>query len=307
MVGYMKDNTVSETVKQGKIIKGIAGFYYVLVEEQLYECKAKGVFRNKKMKPLVGDNVEIDIIDEKENKGNIVSILERDNELIRPAVANVDQALIVFALKRPNPNLNLLDRFLVMMEYQNIETVICFNKKDIADEEYMDELKTTYNNAGYKVIFTSATKEEGIEHIKKYLLNKTTVFAGPSGVGKSSMLNALTKNYTMETGSVSEKIGRGKHTTRHSELFEIDSNSFVFDTPGFSSLFVPGMTKEKLDECFPEFFQCKDKCRFIGCAHINEPDCAVKEALKNGNISQSRYENYILLYNQLKEAERQKY
>ena len=142
MVGYMKDNTVSETVKQGQIIKGIAGFYYVLVEEQLYECKAKGVFRNKKMKPLVGDNVEIDIIDEKEKKGNIVSILERDNELIRPAVANVDQALIVFALKRPNPNLNLLDRFLVMMEYQNIETVICFNKKDIADEEYMDELKT---------------------------------------------------------------------------------------------------------------------------------------------------------------------
>ena len=300
MVGYMKDNTVSETVKQGKIIKGIAGFYYVLVEEQLYECKAKGVFRNKKMKPLVGDNVEIDIIDEKEKKGNIVSILERDNELIRPAVANVDQALIVFALKRPNPNLNLLDRFLVMMEYQNIETVICFNKKDIADEEYMDELKTTYNNAGYKVIFTSATKEEGIEHIKKYLLNKTTVFAGPSGVGKSSMLNALTKNYTMETGSVSEKIGRGKHTTRHSELFEIDSNSFVFDTPGFSSMDVPGLEKEELWKCYPEFAEYEPYCRFQGCSHIHEPDCGVKQALLENKINQIRYDNYCLLYEELK-------
>ncbi|MCI9126452.1 MAG: ribosome small subunit-dependent GTPase A [Eubacterium sp.] len=290
--------------KQGKIIKGIAGFYYVLAEEILYECKAKGVFRNKSIKPLVGDNVTIDVIDDIEHKGNIAFIEERENELIRPAVANVDQAMIVFALKQPNPNLNLLDKFLVMMEFQNIETIICFNKKDIADETFMEQLKTIYNNAGYRVIFASATEDEGVETIKRFLENKTTVFAGPSGVGKSSMLNALTKNYTMETGSVSKKIGRGKHTTRHSELFEINKNSFVFDTPGFSSLFVPGMVKERLEDCFPEFGEYVGKCRFIGCAHLNEPDCAVKTALEDEKISISRYENYKLMYQELKEKEK---
>lgn len=290
--------------KQGKIIKGIAGFYYVLAEEKLYECKAKGVFRNKSIKPLVGDNVAIDVIDETEKNGNIIAIEERENELIRPAVANVDQAMIVFALKQPNPNLNLLDKFLVMMEFQNIETIICFNKKDIADETFMEQLKTIYNNAGYRVIFASATEDEGVETVKRFLKNKTTVFAGPSGVGKSSMLNALTKNYTMETGSVSKKIGRGKHTTRHSELFEIDERSFVFDTPGFSSLFVPGMVKERLEDCFPEFGEYVGQCRFIGCAHLNEPDCAVKTALEDEKISISRYDNYKLMYQELKEKEK---
>lgn len=274
------------------------------MKETLYECKAKGVFRNKSIKPLVGDNVTIDIIDVTEKKGNIVSIAERENELIRPAVSNVDQAMIVFALKQPNPNLNLLDKFLVMMEFQNIETIICFNKKDIADEAYMEQLRDIYNHAGYQVVFASATEEEGVETVKELLKNKTTVFAGPSGVGKSSMLNALTKDYTMETGSVSQKIGRGRHTTRHSQLFEIDENSFVFDTPGFSSLFVPGMNKEKLEDCFPEFGNYMEQCRFIGCAHVNEPDCAVKEALERGEISTSRYENYKLMYQELKEKEK---
>lgn len=289
---------------QGKIIKGIAGFYYVHIENNgIYECKAKGVFRNKSIKPLVGDNVLIDVVDETEKKGNITKILERDNELIRPAVANIDQAMIIFAVKQPDPNLNLLDRFLVMMEFQNIETIICFNKIDIGDDEFINELKHIYNNAGYKVMFASATETEGVEEVKKALRNKSTVFAGPSGVGKSSMLNALTKDYTMETGAVSEKIGRGRHTTRHSEIFNIDENTYVFDTPGFSSLFVPGMTKEKLEDCFPEFMQYTDNCRFIGCAHMSEPDCAVKEALQNGDISESRYENYKLMYEELKDKE----
>lgn len=289
---------------QGKIIKGIAGFYYVHVENMgIYECKAKGVFRNKSIKPLVGDNVLIDVIDKTQKKGNITKILVRENELIRPTVANVDQAMIIFAVKQPDPNLNLLDRFLVMMEFQNIETIICFNKIDIGDEEFIDELKRIYNNAGYMVIFASATEVEGIEEVKKVLRNKSTVFAGPSGVGKSSMLNALTKDYTMETGAVSEKIGRGRHTTRHSEIFNIDENTYVFDTPGFSSLFVPGMTKEKLEDCFPEFMQYTDNCRFVGCAHISEPDCAVKAALQNGDVSESRYENYKLMYQELKEKE----
>lgn len=290
---------------QGKIIKGIAGFYYVLVENKgIYECKAKGIFRNKSIKPLVGDNVTIDIIDEQQKKGNIIQILERDNELIRPAVANVDQAMIVFAVKKPDPNLNLLDRFLVMMEFQNIETIICFNKTDIGDDKFMQNLKDIYISAGYKVVFASAAEAEGIDKVKKSLRNKSTVFAGPSGVGKSSMLNALTKDYKMETGAVSEKIGRGRHTTRHSEIFCIGENSYVFDTPGFSSLFVPGMTKERLEDCFPEFVQYTEQCRFVGCAHISEPDCAVKQALQDGIISESRYENYKLMYEELKNKEK---
>lgn len=285
----------------GKIVKGIAGFYYVFVEDMgTYECKAKGIFRNKSIKPLVGDNVEIDIIDEQEKKGNIIQILERENELIRPAVANVDQAMIVFAVKSPEPNLNLLDRFLVMMEFQNIETIICFNKTDIGDMSDMNDLKEIYNNAGYKVLFTSASRKEGVDAVKGQLLGKTTVFAGPSGVGKSSMLNALALEEKMETGAISEKIGRGRHTTRHSEIFHIDKATYVMDTPGFSSLNVPGMDEKVLGECFPEFVPYEDQCRFTGCAHINEPDCGIKDAFNKGVISQSRYENYCMFYEELK-------
>lgn len=289
---------------KGKIIKGIAGFYYVYVSGiGTVECKAKGAFRNKSIKPLVGDNVLIDIIDIEKKLGNIVKILERDNELIRPAVANIDQAIIVFAVKRPDPNINLLDKFLVMMEYQNIDTYICFNKIDIGDEEFVDQLEKMYSDAGYKVVLSSTIEEEGIDEVRKLLKGKTTVLAGPSGVGKSSMLNILTNQYTMETGSVSEKIGRGKHTTRHSEIFALDDSTYVFDTPGFSSLFVPGMTKEELEDCFPEMSDYKTQCRFIGCAHINEPNCAVKDALAEGHISESRYENYKMMYQELKDQE----
>lgn len=289
----------------GKIIKGIAGFYYVYVEEHgTYECKAKGVFRNQSIKPLVGDNVRIDIIDEDKKIGNVSEILPRENELIRPAVANIDQALIVFAVKKPNPNLNLLDRFLVMMEFQNIETIICFNKTDIGEDEYIKELKSIYNQAGYQVILTSTTDGSGIEKVRDVLKGKNTVFAGPSGVGKSSMLNVLTNDYMMETGQVSKKIGRGKHTTRHSEIFNIEHDTYVFDTPGFSSLYVPGMTKGKLEDYFPEFFAYTNQCRFIGCAHIGEPDCEVKRAVAEGKIADSRYENYKLMYAELKEKEK---
>lgn len=290
---------------QGKIIKGIAGFYYVDSNAGVYQCKAKGIFRNKSIKPLVGDNVEFEITHEEDREGNITEILERDNELIRPAVANIDQAMIVFALKAPNPNTNLLDKLLVCMEYQNIETIICFNKTDIADKDFAEELANTYRNAGYKVLFTSATENEGVEEVKKALKGKSTVFAGPSGVGKSSMLNAIKEDAVMETGDISEKIGRGKHTTRHSEIFKTDDDTYVFDTPGFGSLFIPGMTKEKLEDCFPEFSLYTNECRFIGCAHLNEPDCAVKAALEEGKIAISRYESYKAFYEELKEQENQ--
>ena len=288
---------------QGKIIKGIAGFYYVDSHDGVFQCKAKGIFRNKSIKPLVGDNVEFEITHEEDKEGNITEILERDNELIRPAVANIDQAMIVFALKAPNPNVNLLDKLLVCMEYQNIETIICFNKTDIADKDFAEDLASIYRNAGYKVLFTSATENEGVEEVKKALKGKSTVFAGPSGVGKSSMLNAIKEDAVMETGDISEKIGRGKHTTRHSEIFKTDDDTYVFDTPGFGSLFIPGMTKERLEDCFPEFSLYTNECRFIRCAHINEPDCAVKEALEENKIAESRYESYKAFYEELKEQE----
>lgn len=288
---------------QGKIIKGIAGFYYVDSSDGVFQCKAKGIFRNKSIKPLVGDNVEFEITHEEDKEGNITEILERDNELIRPAVANIDQAMIVFALKAPNPNVNLLDKLLVCMEYQNIETIICFNKTDIADKDFAKELASIYRNAGYKVLFTSATENEGVEEVKQALKGKSTVFAGPSGVGKSSMLNAIKEDAVMETGDISEKIGRGKHTTRHSEIFKTDDDTYVFDTPGFGSLFIPGMTKERLEDCFPEFSLYTNECRFIGCAHINEPDCAVKDALVENKIAESRYESYKAFYEELKEQE----
>lgn len=289
---------------EGKIIKGIAGFYYIASSNSIYECKAKGAFRKDKIKPLVGDNVEFTVTDEKEKKGNITQVLTRKNQLIRPSVSNVDQAMIVFAIKAPNPNLNLLDRFLVMMDYQGIDSIVVFNKADIGDSELANSLVETYEKAGYKVIVTSTYDNVGIDDVKKCLKGQTTVFAGPSGVGKSSLLNALTDQSLMETGSISEKIGRGKHTTRHSEIFLIDSDTFVFDTPGFSSLFVQDMTKETLKECFPEFVELNGTCKFNTCAHINEPDCKVKNALEEGRIAQSRYDNYVLFYKELEEREK---
>lgn len=285
----------------GKIIKGIAGFYYVYVEELgLVECKAKGIFRNQKVKPLVGDNVLIDILDEEQKKGNITELLGRTNELIRPAVANVDQAFIIFAAAKPSPNLNLLDRFLILMQKQHVDTIICFNKKDIAEKEELKLLEETYINCGYKTVLTSTYTDEGIKTLKDLLYGKTSVLAGPSGVGKSSIINKIYPMASMETGSISTKIERGKHTTRHSELIYIDKDTYCCDTPGFSSLYLLDMDKEDLKSYFPEFMKYEEHCRFNGCSHINEPDCKVKDALKECRISPIRYDNYKLLYEELK-------
>ncbi len=290
---------------QGKIIKGIAGFYYVhVVHSGIYECKAKGIFRNKKIKPLVGDNVEIEILDENNKIGNIVDIKQRENELIRPAVSNISQAFVVFAIAEPMPNLNLLDRFLVMMEKNDIDTIICFNKIDLIEEEQILKMKDIYVKAGYHVIFTSTKSGTGIEDVKRLLEGKTTAFAGPSGVGKSSLLNAIMPEANSQTGSISEKIKRGKHTTRHSEIFHIGEDTFIFDTPGFSSLYVNDFEKEDLEKYFREFRRFSNQCRFVGCAHENEPDCAVKEAVEIGEISIERYNNYVLLYDEIKDKKK---
>lgn len=290
---------------QGKIVKGIAGFYYVHVAESgIYECKAKGAFRNQKVKPLVGDNVRLEVLDEEQKKGNIEEILPRKNELIRPAVANIDQALVIFAAAKPKPNFNLLDRFLILMQYQKVPAVVCFNKQDMVDAEELQLLKNTYESAGYPVLFTSAAKQEGIQAVRDLLKGKTTTVAGPSGVGKSSLINLLSPEAEMETGDISRKIERGKHTTRHSELFALDEDTFICDTPGFSSIYLPDMEKEELGIYFPEIAEYEPFCRFQGCAHIHEPGCGVKEALEEKKISPIRYENYKLLYEELKDKRR---
>ena len=232
---------------QGKIIKGIAGFYYVhIAGKGVYECKAKGIFRKNKIKPLVGDDVVIDILDEEKREGNIRDILARKNALIRPAVANVDQAMVIFAISRPAPNLSLLDRFLISMERQNVPVVVCFNKSDIAEPQEAARLQEIYENCGCQVLFTSVKEQAGTEQIRELLKDKTTVVAGPSGVGKSSMINFLYPKAEMMVGEISQKIDRGKHTTRHSELFSIGDNTYLMDTPGFSSLYLTDFEKEDL-------------------------------------------------------------
>lgn len=291
---------------QGKIVKGIAGFYYVhvngghCVNGGIYECKAKGVFRKDNKKPLVGDDVVYEILDEEKKLGNIQQILPRHSELIRPAVANVDQALVIFSIVKPQPNFNLLDRFLVMMHQQNIPTIICFNKLDIDEEEVGSRYEEIYRKCGYQTLAVSAREKKGIDELMKLLEGKTTTVAGPSGVGKSSLVNCLQSDIVMETGSISEKIERGRHTTRHSELIAIQENTYILDTPGFSSLGLFDLEKEELAQYYPEFAEHEKYCKFGGCSHISEPVCGIKDAVQEGAIDKIRYENYCLLYEELK-------
>lgn len=290
---------------QGKIIKGIAGFYYVQARDAcVYECRAKGIFRKDRIKPLVGDNVEITVLDGAEFTGNIDEILPRKNALIRPAVANIDQALVIFAAAKPKPNLNLMDRFLVAMEKQAVKTVICFNKTDLCPEDECVRLGEMYAGSGCRVLFSSASEETGLAELKSVLKGKTTAVAGPSGVGKSSLVNLVSPHAEMETGEISRKIDRGRHTTRHSELLCIDEDTYICDTPGFTSLAVWDMEKEELRDYFPEFEPYAGQCRFLGCTHTHEPDCAVKAALQRGEISENRYGNYLEIYRELKEKKR---
>lgn len=291
---------------KGKIIKGIAGFYYVHDgRSKVYECKAKGIFRNQKIKPLVGDDVLFAVLDEADQEGNIETICPRKNQLIRPAAANVDQALVIFAVTDPEPNLNLLDRFLVMMLSQDIPVSICFNKKDLADEAQIEKYRRIYEAAGYPVYFTTTCQADGgLDRIRGLLRGRTTVLAGPSGVGKSSLTNLIQPEAGMEIGVISEKIRRGKHTTRHAELFYVEEDTYLVDTPGFSSMYLEQMEANELKDYFPEFTPFTDDCRYLGCVHINEPVCGVKEAAAAGSISNERYHNYRLLYQEIKDKRR---
>ncbi len=289
-------------MKTGKIIKGIAGFYYVhIAGSGVYECRAKGIFRKENVKPLVGDDVRIDILDEEKKTGSVAEILPRKNALIRPAVANIDQALILFACASPGPNFNLLDRFLVMMEHQQVPVLIGMNKTDLVSPETLQEVRSRYAASAYPLFFFSAKTGEGTEALKERLLGKTSTVAGPSGAGKSTLTNLLAPHANMETGLVSEKIQRGRHTTRHSQLIALAEETYLCDTPGFSSLLVEA---EELDSCFPEFRPLKEQCRFRDCTHRNEPDCAVKAGLSAGAISEGRYANYLQMMEELQSKKR---
>lgn len=274
---------------EGTIIKGIGGFYYVKVHNEIFECKARGKFRHNELTPMVGDKVDIEV---KNNKGVIEKIHPRTSKLIRPTVANVTQAFLIFTFANPALNIDLLNRFLVLCEYNNIKTVVCFNKIDLVDADKYKDITDMIKSAGYEIIFLKAKEGYGLNLLKERLENNITVFCGPSGVGKSTIFNKLLKKNIMETGEVSEKLGRGRHTTRHCELVEYES-SFIVDTPGFTSLEIDFISKEDLQFCFPEFKDYIGKCKFTGCLHYKEPQCAVKDAAFNEEIKSLRYDFYV--------------
>ncbi len=274
----------------GIIVKGIGGFYYVKSPDgNICECRAKGLFRKEKIKPMIGDYVTVE-------NGSLAEISERKNMLIRPPVANIDNLVIVSAAASPSPDFFLIDKMTVTAKNKGIDVIICINKTDLASDS---SIKLAYEGTGYPIISVCAEENEGVDELMPYLKNKTTAFAGLSGVGKSSLLTLIT-GHNMETGNVSEKIHRGRHTTRHVELLELEGGGFVLDTPGFSLFEVENIKAEDLWEYFPEF--SGGECRFKGCSHINEPDCAIKQKLLQGKIAQSRYESYKTLYNQLKQV-----
>jgi len=296
---------------EGKIVKALSGFYYVKTETgNVYECRAKGSFKNDNITPLVGDNCVFQVTDAKEKTGIVGEIKPRKNALIRPAVANVDQAMVVFAVKAPNPNLSILDRFLALMKKQNIPTIIVFNKKDLAKGDDVKNLKKTYKDSGCKVVFVAAggDKPSGMMPLKMMLKGKITVMAGPSGVGKSTLINVIADKKNVDdgqvtsVGAISTKVGRGKQTTRHNELFDLGRNYHIIDTPGFTSLLVneDDYTRDDLQDAFPEFAPYRDKCPFKDCKHIKERDCAVRDAVEKGKISVSRYNSYKAIFSEIK-------
>ena len=280
---------------QGQLKKALSGFYYIQHEGNLYQTRARGNFRKRKVKPLVGDFVEFESTSLTD--GYLLEIFPRKNELVRPPVANVDQVIVVASLVEPDFSYHLLDRFLVSLEQKQIEPVIYLSKVDLlGDSALLEEIKTTYHLAGYRVIIGD---EDGLNQVKALLKNRLTVLAGQSGAGKSTLLNQLVPGLALETGEISEALNRGKHTTRHVELIDV-AQGLVADTPGFSSIDFFDLEVTDLPKMFPEFVVLQDVCRFRECSHTHEPDCAVKEALAEGKIAQIRYDNYLLFLQELK-------
>lgn len=298
---------------EGIIVKALSGYYYVMpvedngvpsVEGSAVQCRARGIFRKRGTSPLVGDRVSYMLTENGE--GTVDEIRQRETELIRPPVANVSLAVLVFSVKEPDMNLNLLDKFLVHIEQAGLDALIVLTKLDLADpsKDTVAEVKALYEQVGYEVISTSSRTGEGSELLRDRLAGKISVFSGQSGVGKSSMLNALMPGLTLETNAISMRLGRGKHTTRHVELIPLDNGGFVADTPGFSQLDFLEIGVEELSTCFREFAQFADQCKFRGCTHTHEPGCRVLAAKEEGLISESRYQHYVLFLTEMKDKKR---
>lgn len=289
---------------EGRIIKSLSGFYYVKSADEIFQCRGRGNFRKKKVTPLVGDFVEFEA--ETLEEGYILKVLPRKNELIRPPLANLDQGMLVFSAIEPNFSSLLLDRFLVHLEANHIDPIICITKLDLIDAELQSRIAKyaeNYHALGYEVVITSTLSKDGIDKLKPLLKNRVTVFAGQSGVGKSSLLNVLQPGLDLETNAISRHLGRGKHTTRHVELIAVESG-LVADTPGFSSLDFKGIEAGELSFYFPEMDERVPQCKFRGCTHTAEPKCAVKAAVESGNIQQYRYEHYKLFLEEIKAQKR---
>jgi len=285
---------------QGVIIRGVGGNYYVDTNDEIIECRARGLFRNQNIKPLVGDRVIIRLTEENKSSGYIEEILERKNEMKRPLVSNIDQIIIVFAVKNPEPSFLLLDKLLIASEINNLKPIICFNKCDLVDEEYISKYMDIYKNTGYKIIFTSRFNSNLLDEFKELLKDKISLFSGPSGVGKSSLMNAIDNGFELKTGEISEKLKRGKHTTRHAEIYKLNFGGFAVDTPGFSSFDINEIDFYELSDYYPEIREHGENCKFNNCIHDKEPSCAVKEAVKSKEISEIRYNNYIKLLYEIK-------
>ncbi|MFW0779916.1 ribosome small subunit-dependent GTPase A [Rossellomorea marisflavi] len=286
---------------EGKIVKALSGFYYVLSEGTVTQCRGRGNFRKNKITPLVGDHVEFQA--DNVTDGYILKVFERKNELVRPPIANVDQAILVFSASEPDFSTTLLDRFLVLIESKEIDPLICITKMDLLTEEEMGRIHRyadDYRRMGYEVLTTSSKTEQGVKELAPYLRDKISVFAGQSGVGKSSLLNALDPELDLKTAMISSHLGRGKHTTRHVELIHVDGG-LVADTPGFSSLDFTELDESDLPLCFPEMVTASEACKFRGCLHVNEPKCAVKDKVEAGDIPAYRYDHYLSFHQEIKE------
>lgn len=285
---------------EGIIIRGVGGNYYVDTGTEIIECRARGLFRLKNIKPLVGDKVLIRLTEEDEKQGYIEEINERTNEMVRPPVANAEQLLIFLAVTNPEPSFLLLDKLIIAAETNNLKPVICFNKSDLVDEDLMEEYKNIFVNTDYRVVFTSIKNENSILELKNILKDKLSVFSGPSGVGKSSIMNAVQPDFQLKTGEISDKLKRGKHTTRHAEIYKLDFGGYVVDTPGFSSFELEGIGEYDLKEYYPEIKKFDSGCRFDDCLHYKEPNCVIKESVNKGLISNTRYNNYVRLLEEIR-------
>lgn len=286
---------------EGLIIKGIGGFYYVKTSAGIIQTRGRGIFKKEGIVLAVGDSVDIELLPD--GNGVINSLMPRKNHFIRPPIANIDTFIVVMAASHPKPNYAVIDKFLIMAECNDIKPVICINKKDLVSEKKLNEIKSIYEPV-YKVITACSTKGEGMNEILEFIKNKKVAFAGPSGVGKSTITNAIIPHANMETGDVSHKTSRGRHTTRHVEIFETINGGYVFDTPGFTSFDIMEAEEDTLAECYPEFLPYKGKCRFDNCRHKKEPGCAVIEAVESNKINPIRYNSYIYNLNELLEKKK---